>query len=361
MKIKYAFVAAAHAVLFDKNISDGAFRTYLMLKARAMNKDWCIVSQKRLAEDRNISVRTARFHVNELKSSGLVEVQKKLGSPAKTILLRLTEHYDDIDVPFVSALLHDSPEKICLSDRQNSSGRDFSLVEPVDDCRPNRQRVTGSSYEEEEEEEESPSEGKPPFPQDRSGGEPEDPTPSGPGGEEQKELAPASDCAETARERWWADDILFSDIGKVEKPSRKRKTGATKTSTRVKTATPVWSLWTHFRRTVEDRWPEMNIPFKPVGREWANLKKMLDEFGEVDCKRIIEIAVADWNAICEMWPRVARGQITTFYAVFTLRSDLMAAVASGSGVTTRSNRVSEYAKRMNADRPAQAGWGDLFD
>lgn len=227
---------------------------------------------------------------------------------------------------------------------------------------------------------EAPSEARcataPPIPPVDTGGEPESPLPSGPDGDgEEKDPRvsemlgeSASDCGDEKQGNWWAEEIMFSDTGKVPKKPKKSRKARKKTGASGKATVggkgppaPVWSLWKHFRMVVEDKWPEMNVPFKPVGREWANLKKMLQDYGEHDAHRIVDLAVADWFAIKETWPRVAQGAVTTFYAVFTLRADLMAAVASGSGVTTRSNRCSEYAAKVNADRPAQMGWGDLFD
>lgn len=208
------------------------------------------------------------------------------------------------------------------------------------------------------------------FPED-SGGEPESPLPSGPDGTLEKGSAPASDCGEDEPGNWWADDIEFSDTGKVRKKPRGRNgfQGAgggfgtsRKTKGQGKRPPPaVWGLWAYFKKAISDKWPRMNIPTHPVGREWGNIKKMLDDYGEADAHTIIDLAVLDWNAIKETWPRVAKGEITTFYAVFTLRADLMAAVASGSGVTTRGNRCSAYATKVNAGKPSRTGWGDLFD
>jgi hypothetical protein len=335
----------------------------LLDRVRNRGRGRCFPAQDLVAHDCGCSIDTVQRSIAKLKEIGFLNWKQRGRS--------LTCEYVFEDIPawvfekYGDDVLKKPETATCGFSETATCG----IQKPQLAASRNRNLRYKEYKGEEDEKKNTPSEACAPFsPPTSVGEEPKGPSPSGPDGGVGKELPrvseklgdPASDCAETEQNRWWADDIMFSDAGKVEKKPRARGTRTAKAVGGEKQATPVWSLWTHFRRTVEDKWPEMNVPLKPVGREWANLKKMLAEYGEHDVHRIIDVAVADWDAIRESWPTVAKGSVTTFYAVFALRVDLMAAVASGNGVTTRGNRVSEYMKQVNADKPAQLGWGDTL-
>jgi hypothetical protein len=361
-EVEGALTAGPFAMLYgplilDREISDGAFRTYALIwvLSGAKREEWW--SQSNLGKIRGLDRRNVRRHIQELEAAGLVEVFRDTGKPCRVRVKEPTQVFGRKIASFYA----DVRDLV-------GGGTNLSQVKGGTETSQEGGTKTSHKVDKGEVEKESPTEsdapGSPGDSDSGSGG----PIPSGPDGAQDGGPADASDCGKEDG-NWWADEVMFSDTGEVpKKPKARKRSQARKngksspkraTSAAKRPSQPVWALWTHFRRTVESKWPEMNIPLKPVGREWANLKKMLEEYGENDAKRIIDLAVADWTAIKEKWFRVAKGEITTFYAVFTLRADLMAAVASGSGVTTRGNRVSAYAEK-HSEQP-EHGWGDLFD
>jgi hypothetical protein len=359
-------------LILEREISEGAFRTYALIwvLSGSNREEWW--SQTNLGKIRGLDRKNVRRHIKELETSGLVDVVRETGKPCRVRVKepaqvfggKISSFYADV-MSLVGGGAR-TPQVEGGAKMPQVGGTETPQVGGVE--MPHKVE----EGEVEEKVEEHPSEGAAPVttPDDSVEGR-DGPAPSGPDGVNEGDSARANGCADGDEGNFWADEVIFSDTGEVPKKSKsrngsqkgRRKTGATgkaKTGGK-KPPTPVWALWTYFRRTVEDKWPEMTVPIKPVGREWGNLKKMLEDYGEVEAHKIIDLAVLDWDAIKETWPRVAKGNITTFYAVFTLRSDLMAAVASGSGVVTRGNRCSAFVAKENAGKPAQSGWGDLFD
>lgn len=102
MAIEYAFAAVPHAVLYDKRLSMEAKVIYALLKSRAMDKNYCLVSQPRLAEDAGMGLRTVERYIAELKDFGLISVDKRKNNSAVTVIRPVSAVYSTCSAPFVS-------------------------------------------------------------------------------------------------------------------------------------------------------------------------------------------------------------------------------------------------------------------
>ena len=76
MIIKKYFVQIPHSLIREKKISDGAFRTLLDLMSYRNGNNLVFPSQKRIAKDLDISIRTVITHLKELNELGIVSWQK---------------------------------------------------------------------------------------------------------------------------------------------------------------------------------------------------------------------------------------------------------------------------------------------
>ncbi len=84
------FTKAGNHLLLDTRLSDGAFRTLLVLRHHARQSPLCWPGEECLAKERGLSARTIRRHLQELQARGLVRVRPQ-GSACGTNLYRLVE------------------------------------------------------------------------------------------------------------------------------------------------------------------------------------------------------------------------------------------------------------------------------
>jgi len=322
--------------IIDKKISDGAFRTYALLWVLGdkIKDGWH--SQTSLAKLRGGDRRTVNRHIIELKEAGLVKIT---GRPGDTNLVRISEpsevwgnkistFYSDIREilgcdkivsPQGEGVTKLSQGGVTKLSHKVDKGEVDKLLPPTEEGATALLPIPTESF-------------TPPV---------EGPVVS-PG---------ASDCTEDIQfDRWW--DEVDGDGEFSPKVGKKKGSGK-------KMPSREWSLWAYYRAKSQEKWPRMEVPLKPVQREWGNLKKILDEYGEEKAKLIIDVAVEDWSAIRQKWPNVAQSDFTSFYAIFTLRNDLMGAALAGTGITTRGHRSSKFSSKQDVASPTK-GWGDLF-
>lgn len=114
------------------------------------------------------------------------------------------------------------------------------------------------------------------------------------------------------------------------------------------------ALWTEFQRTMIENHSGYSVP-SPTMRELANCKKLLQEHDVEDLLGLFEMAATRWPVILEKWPRLAKTPLPTFYAIFTLRRELIPLVQSGKGLTSRTHRYDAGATSKVPD----IGWGDV--
>lgn len=114
------------------------------------------------------------------------------------------------------------------------------------------------------------------------------------------------------------------------------------------------ALWTEFQRTMVQSYSGYSVP-SPTMRELANCKKLLQEHDVEDLLGLFEMAATRWPVILEKWPHLAKTALPTFYAIFTLRRELVPLVQSGKGLTSRTHRYDSGA----ATKVPDIGWGDV--
>lgn len=90
------FVQVDDWVLFDKILSDGAFRTYAVLKRMTMNNASCWYSQEKIQRARGLKDRAIRNHLTELEKEGLVLVRHGgIGEVNEYFLAEMDDVYGD--------------------------------------------------------------------------------------------------------------------------------------------------------------------------------------------------------------------------------------------------------------------------
>jgi len=116
------------------------------------------------------------------------------------------------------------------------------------------------------------------------------------------------------------------------------------------------TLWQKWREELAEHFKDLRMPAgNPIGKVIGQLKKLLEEYSLGDCFKLIEMSVRDWNAVYEKWPKYAQSH-PTIHVMFGLRNDLMPLAQTGEGVTTRSNRVSDFSESQG--KTPSIGWGD---
>ena len=106
MGIEYAFVPLPHAIIYDDRLSLGAKVTYMFLRARCLDKEYCLLGQERLAQEMRLSERTVRRHIQELKKFGIIQVRPRMGTSAVTIFVHIPDAYTASGTPFMSEPLN---------------------------------------------------------------------------------------------------------------------------------------------------------------------------------------------------------------------------------------------------------------
>lgn len=94
--------------------------------------------------------------------------------------------------------------------------------------------------------------------------------------------------------------------------------------------------------------------YQPTEREVGNCRKLLKEFSVDDIAKMFELAVRRWAVVRERWPQTAKSEVPTFYAVFSLRRQLMPIAQAGKGLSSRTHRDDAEAWK---DVPS-VGWGE---
>jgi hypothetical protein len=112
-------------------------------------------------------------------------------------------------------------------------------------------------------------------------------------------------------------------------------------------------LWKEFQRTMVETHSGYSPPNSPTARELGNCSKMLKDYSVEDLLGLFKMVATRWAVILEKWPTLAKTELPTFYVAFTLRRELIPLVQSGKGLTSRTHRVDE-----NAKKPPSVGWGD---
>lgn len=71
------FTQIPNSIITNKDISDGAFRTYTILRSFKFYDGKVYPPQEMLAEIHDVSVRTIHNHIKELKECGLITYKRK--------------------------------------------------------------------------------------------------------------------------------------------------------------------------------------------------------------------------------------------------------------------------------------------
>jgi DNA-binding transcriptional ArsR family regulator len=73
----FHFLQVPSLVVLDKRLSDGAFRTYMVLLASSMGKNECFPGIKTLADDRGVTRQTILNHIKELEEAELITKKRR--------------------------------------------------------------------------------------------------------------------------------------------------------------------------------------------------------------------------------------------------------------------------------------------
>lgn len=75
--MKSKFTQVSNYIIFDKNVSDAEFRTYIVLKSHKYGSGHVFPSQKTLSEIRGRSKKSIITHLKGLRSKGYVQYKKR--------------------------------------------------------------------------------------------------------------------------------------------------------------------------------------------------------------------------------------------------------------------------------------------
>jgi DNA-binding MarR family transcriptional regulator len=90
------FAAMEHALTLDTDLSDGAYRTYALLKFYWQNKYTAFPTVDTMATQRGLRRETVGVHLKELVDKGLITRQPRVGTSTLTHLEDLPEEYSQI-------------------------------------------------------------------------------------------------------------------------------------------------------------------------------------------------------------------------------------------------------------------------
>jgi DNA-binding transcriptional ArsR family regulator len=90
------FAAMEHALTLDTNLSDGAYRTYALLKFYWQNKYTAFPTVDTMATQRGLRRETVGVHLKELVDKGLITRQPRVGTSTLTHLEDLPQEYSDL-------------------------------------------------------------------------------------------------------------------------------------------------------------------------------------------------------------------------------------------------------------------------
>lgn len=145
------FVKAYHEVLYA-DITDGAFRTYLILlryvtlpDRNGVPKMYAYVGQDRVAAERGLHEKTVRDHIRELEEAGLVHTERRPNKSNLTRMLRPPE----IPLPWKK----NGPDEITRSGDEIRTGRNHPVrpheITPPDHTKSPADLERGTEKEEE--------------------------------------------------------------------------------------------------------------------------------------------------------------------------------------------------------------------
>ena len=87
-----------HVLTLDQDLSDGAFRLYVLLLMYARQADGCWPGRERLAKDLGASVPTVDRRLSELVKKGLITRQQRLNRTAMTWIEDLEDVYASVPI-----------------------------------------------------------------------------------------------------------------------------------------------------------------------------------------------------------------------------------------------------------------------
>jgi DNA-binding MarR family transcriptional regulator len=90
------FAMMEHALTLDTDLSDGAYRTYALLKFYWQHKGTAFPTVETMAEKRGLRRETVGVHLKELVDKGLITRQPRVGTSTLTHLEDLPQEYQDI-------------------------------------------------------------------------------------------------------------------------------------------------------------------------------------------------------------------------------------------------------------------------
>lgn len=89
----FGWAKVSHFLTLDNDISDGAFRTYVLLLKYAQQKEKLWAGVENLASTRNVSIRTLSNHLAELEDHGLIKRYRRIGHSSLTYIEPLEPIY----------------------------------------------------------------------------------------------------------------------------------------------------------------------------------------------------------------------------------------------------------------------------
>lgn len=120
------FTALPNRILKHRDLSLGARMTYGMLLSYAWQKDFCHPAQERLAVDLDVSDRSVRTFLKELRDNRLVTwKQQGLNKPNIYYLLKLPDAGDE---PYTGPANSSGPDRkqASVQDRQSTSDKEYT-------------------------------------------------------------------------------------------------------------------------------------------------------------------------------------------------------------------------------------------
>lgn len=90
----HGWAKISHLLTTDVRLSDGAFRTYVLLVKYAQQHEKLWAGVERLSEARGVSTRTLTTHLSELESLGFITRHRRLGKTSLTFIEDLASIYN---------------------------------------------------------------------------------------------------------------------------------------------------------------------------------------------------------------------------------------------------------------------------
>ena len=367
LRRNWAFVLVPSVVVRDTQLSDQERTTYEYLVDHSGSKMHCWISQKKLAESRNKSLRTIERHISKLKQCGLIQVEHK-GRYSDTFLTDVSLLYQNPKVRYRTSV------RIPVVEEESGpdiNGGSETTLDPtrMAGLRPD---INGGQNIEKGKEEEKPD------PSDLGG------CPSGtPPREENQESAFDSPAMVTVHQDGFPEVLEMALTPSRHAPATgfpcARKSPAPGGKEEVRTVSPdgfevgkrkkekktsptkakVNEFWQEWKSVVKSRF---GIPLPggpvPTGQSFGHLKNLLSFFG-YDYEYAVEIMrklLEEWETIQKRVPMASQHHAPTLYILDTLKEELHTCRQLGKKFGETGVEAKKDAAVFGVDRHAKKEW-----